>query len=84
MQYPPPLLAEQIRRNPELLRILWQQLSAAIRDTLWGHGRVYGGGMHKLAPKELATVPTDALAEAAGLDDKRIDSPREFAEMFLR
>lgn len=70
MLYPLPPLAEQLRRNPDLLRILWQQLKATARETLLGHGRVYGGGMHKLEPKELANIPADALAAVAGLNEK--------------
>lgn len=84
MLYPLPVLAEQIRRNPDVLRILWQQLNATTRETLLGHGRVYGGGMHKLEPKELANIPADPFAAAAGLHEKRRNSQLELAGMFAQ
>lgn len=82
MLYPLPPLVEQLRRNPDVLRILWQQLNAMTRETLLGHGRVYGGGMHKLEPKELANIPADTLAVAAGLQEKHGNSQLELAGMF--
>jgi len=50
--YPQPLLASWRRNHPK---------------TLIGNGRVHGGGMHKLEPKELANVPADNLAAIVGL-----------------
>lgn len=82
MLYPRPPLVEQIRRNPDVLRILWQQLNATTRETLLGSGRVYGGGMHKLEPKELANIPADTLAAVAGLAEKNGNSHLELAGMF--
>lgn len=68
MLYPSPLLASLLHGRPALLRQLWQALNAIGRNTLLGNGRVYGGGMHKLEPKELAGVPADDLAVLLGLD----------------
>lgn len=72
MLYPTPLLANQLRANPASLRPLWQALNAISKETLLGNGRVYGGGMHKLEPKELANVPADELARIVGLADQPI------------
>ena len=65
--YPQPLLANRLRDKTEMLRSLWQALNSISRETLLGNGRVYGGGMHKLEPKELANVPADELAAMVGL-----------------
>ena len=67
MLYPQPLLAKQLTLDPSGLRSLWQALNSIGRETLLGNGRVYGGGMHKLEPKELANVPADDLAAVVGL-----------------
>jgi adenine-specific DNA-methyltransferase len=71
MLYPQPLLAQQLAIYPSALRQLWQALNEISRETLLGNGRVYGGGMHKLEPKELANVPADELAALVGLGVKR-------------
>lgn len=68
--YPQPLLARQLALYPDALRSLWQGLNSISRETLLGNGRVYGGGMHKLEPRELANVPVDELAVLVGLGVK--------------
>lgn len=68
--YPQPLIASRLREQPGALRRLWEALNAIGRETLLGNGRVYGGGMHKLEPKELANVPADELAALVGLPPK--------------
>ena len=73
--YPQPLLARQLALDPNALRLLWQGLNSISKETLLGNGRVYGGGMHKLEPKELANVPVDELAALVGLGVKH--TPRQ-------
>lgn len=70
MMYPQPILTKELARDPAALRRLWEALNAINRETLLGNGRVYGGGMHKLEPKELANVPADELAAVVGLGKK--------------
>lgn len=71
MLYPSPLLEQQLQHNRVALCRLWQALNSISKETLLGNGRVYGGGMHKLEPKELANVPADNLAALVGLGQKR-------------
>ena len=56
MLYPTPTLQIQLKSNPELLRRIWEQLTHISTDDLRGEGRVYGGGLYKLEPKELGNV----------------------------
>jgi hypothetical protein len=55
--YPTPLLAREVARDPSLLRKVWSALNELSADALIGEGRVYGGGLHKLEPRELGNVP---------------------------
>jgi adenine-specific DNA-methyltransferase len=79
--YPQPLLANRLRGNTEALRPLWQALNSIHRETLLGNGRVYGGGMHKLEPKELANVPADELAAILGLTRRPLARQLELEEV---
>jgi hypothetical protein len=83
MLYPTPLLAAQLQQNPEALRSLWRALNSISKETLLGNGRVYGGGMHKLEPKELANVPADELATMVGLGHKRYEKQIEIEEAIV-
>ena len=57
---------EQIRRflqdRPDLKRQIWQFLNEISPQAMLGEGRVYGGGLHKLEPRELGNVPAQAIA----------------------
>lgn len=61
MLYPRPQLADWLAQSPEHYSILWKALSAISSDALVGEGRLYGGGLHKLEPRELANVSADVL-----------------------
>lgn len=78
MLYPQPALAAQLARDPTLLRTLWKALNNVPPEVLLGNGRVYGGGMHKLEPHELASVPADELAALAGLSKKEVSHQLAF------
>lgn len=56
MLYPTAMLQGRMGSDPDLLRRIWRQLSRISTDDLAGEGRVYGGGLHKLEPKELGNV----------------------------
>jgi adenine-specific DNA-methyltransferase len=70
MLYPQPLLAQQLALNPKAIRNIWAAMNAIAPETLLGNGRVYGGGLYKLEPRELANVPADDLAAIVGLGKK--------------
>lgn len=55
--YPTPLMVRAIDTDPSLLRKVWTALNELPPDVLLGEGRVYGGGLHKLEPRELSNVP---------------------------
>jgi hypothetical protein len=61
--YPKPVLSQALSRDPELIRHMWKILNGITLDQLLGECRIYGGGLHKLEPKELANVPVPEIAE---------------------
>lgn len=67
--YPREQLRDAIEQDPNLLRAVWRQLNEIDPQTMIRAGRVYGGGLHKIEPRELASVPLDefpiALSPAA-------------------
>ncbi len=70
--YPTPLLLRYIARDPDLIRRVWQALNAITPEQLLDEGRVYGGGLHKLEPKELANVDASAIAELLPGFERRV------------
>lgn len=60
--YPTTALSRAMARDPGLITRVWESLNAITPEQLLGEGRVYGGGLHKLEPKELANVPVPELA----------------------
>lgn len=60
--YPTPLLLNTLAQDKTLLRRVWSLLNEITPTRLLGEGRVYGGGLHKLEPRELANVPVPEIA----------------------
>jgi hypothetical protein len=60
LMYPKPNLATALQEAPELIKRVWQALSSLTAEMLMGEGRFYGGGLHKLEPRELANVSAEA------------------------
>lgn len=69
--YPKATLARMLHDKPELLRAVWTALNKIPWDALLGVGRVYGGGLHKMEPKELAEAPADTLLAVLPEDASR-------------
>jgi hypothetical protein len=67
MLYPNPTLQKALDSDPSLHRKIWTALKQITKETLVKHGRVYGGGLHKLEPMELLKVPADGIATELNL-----------------
>ena len=63
MLYPKPALAKVLLDKPELLKDVWQALDHISDEALMGEGRVYGGGLHKLEPRELGNALAERILE---------------------
>ena len=63
MLYPKGPTEIALRDRPELRRQVWELLNEICPMAMLGEGRVYGGGLHKLEPRELGNVPAEALSE---------------------
>jgi adenine-specific DNA-methyltransferase len=64
VMYPKPNLLRTVRGRPERIRAVWQALNRITPEMLVQEGRVYGGGLHKMEPKELANTPADGILTA--------------------
>lgn len=61
MLYPKGCLREIVEQDPGALNLAWEALKEISQEDLVQHGRVYGGGLFKLEPKELATASAKPL-----------------------
>jgi adenine-specific DNA-methyltransferase len=55
------LLARALTADPSLAHKVWKWLDAIQMGELLDEGRVYGGGLHKMEPNELANVKAPAI-----------------------
>ncbi|MDP8979845.1 MAG: N-6 DNA methylase [Acidobacteriota bacterium] len=62
--YPRALLWRALQENPDLYPVLFEYLRKIESSQLVEEGRVYGGGLHKLEPRELARVSVVPLLTA--------------------
>ncbi len=63
MIYPKPALSKFIKESPDSVQKIWEALNAIPADSLLSEGRVYGGGLHKLEPKELANASAEKMVQ---------------------
>ena len=63
MLYPKDILSKAITQSPDILRGVWEILTSITASDLECEGRIYGGGLKKIEPKELSHVKCLPLAE---------------------
>ena len=61
MLYPKEHLQQAISENPSAVYKIWETLKKINGNAIEEAGRVYGGGLKKIEPKELAKVPCEDL-----------------------
>ncbi len=71
MLYPRERVGRILEQRPELKKRIWQLLNEICPSAMLGEGRVYGGGLHKLEPKELGNVRAARLARLVGAPAKQ-------------
>jgi adenine-specific DNA-methyltransferase len=64
MLYPKSRLQEALNDHPELAAKVFEALQRVTPGQFISEGRVYGGGLHKVEPKELAQIPARAVLES--------------------
>lgn len=74
MLYPKKPVQHVLQDKPELKRRVFEFLNQICPQAMLGEGRVYGGGLHKLEPKELGNVPAEKIAQ---LLPEPVQSPNE-------
>lgn len=60
--YPRPAIAKIIESDPQSIEAIWKILNRISSKALLSEGRVYGGALHKLEPKELGNVAASEIA----------------------
>ena len=61
--YPKPILQRLLEQNKELPERIWDCLQQIDIHLFIRKGRVYGGGLHKLEPRELQAVPLPEMRD---------------------
>lgn len=66
MLYPKGQLLHALRARPELHAQVFEALKSITPAQLLSEGRVYGGGLHKVEPNELAQIAANSVLESIG------------------
>jgi hypothetical protein len=64
MLYPQGRLRDALIAQPEIQARVFEALKRIKPSELVSEGRVYGGGLHKVEPKELAQIPARVVLES--------------------
>jgi predicted RNA methylase len=64
MLYPTGCLRNALKQHPELHAGVFEALQRTNPAQLRAEGRVYGGGLHKVEPKELARIPARLVLDS--------------------
>ncbi len=59
--YPKAEMQRALAEKPDIESIIWEALNRITPATLIQNGRTYGGGLHKLEPKELSAAPLNGI-----------------------
>ncbi|HPA46153.1 MAG TPA: Eco57I restriction-modification methylase domain-containing protein [bacterium] len=62
MLYPKSWVKRRMIEDPCLVEAVWCAFNTIPIESLLGKGRVYGGGLHKIEPKELLHAPAESIA----------------------
>jgi hypothetical protein len=62
--YPQGALRDALNAQPGLQSRVFEALRRITPDELTSEGRIYGGGLHKVEPKELAQISARLLLES--------------------
>lgn len=63
MLYPKDHLQQAISANTNSVYKIWEMLKSIRGNEIEEEGRVYGGGLKKIEPRELAKVPCGDLTD---------------------
>lgn len=66
MLYPKGALRDVLNQHPEYGARVFEALQRIAPREFISQGRVYGGGLHKIEPKELAQIPARIVVDAMG------------------
>lgn len=79
MLYPKGPLRNALKKHPDLVAQVFEALQRITPAQLLSEGRVYGGGLHKVEPRELAQIPAGGLLDTL---DTRVRIERQVPMLF--